>query len=90
MCDIFKILGNFWEFYGNFLGIFWEFFGNFLAIVWDFFGNFLGIFWEFFGNSVGILWELAESNMIFEYERSLCFCQDFGLRHKEGKFFKVS
>jgi hypothetical protein len=56
--DIFKILGFFWEIFGNFLGgIFWkEFFGRkFLGgiLCEEFFwGNFLG----------GILWEEFSEN----------------------------
>ena len=41
------------------------------------------ILWEFFENSLGIIWEF----MIFENERNLCFCQDFGVMQgrKEGR-----
>ena len=51
-----------------------EFFENFR----EFFEKFR----EFFDNL------LAEMNRIFEYERNLCFCQDFGLMEKEGGKFK--
>ena len=49
MCDIFKILGNFF-------GLFWEFYGNSLEILWELFGNSWGILGEFLG-ILGILWE---------------------------------
>ena len=75
-------MGILWKFFGNSLGILWEFFGNSLGILWEFFGNSL----EFFENSFEILREfmtLSEMNRVFEYERSLCFCQDFDLRHRK-------
>ena len=75
MRDIFKILGNFWDF-------FWDFFGNSMGILWKCFENSLEILWEFSENSFKILREfmtLSEMNRVFEYERSLCFCQDLGL-----------
>ena len=39
MCDIFKILGNFLDFFGNSMGILWKFFGNSLEILLEFLGN---------------------------------------------------
>ena len=80
------IFSKSWEifgtFFGTFLGILWEFFGNVLRILWKCFENSLEILWEFSENSFEILREfmtLSEMNRVFEYERSLCFCQDFGL-----------
>ena len=59
-----------------------DYFGNIFGIFW----NSLRILWEFFENSLGIIWEF----MIFENERNLCFCQDFGVMQgrKEGQEFR--
>ena len=88
--DIFKILGVleffcisfgfFGIFFGEFFGFLLEVFGFFFL---EFFGNSFGIFWEYLGNSLGD--SSAEMNRIFEYERNLCFCQDFGVRQTEGR-----
>jgi hypothetical protein len=58
--NIFKILGNLWEYLGNSLGILW----NFLGIFWDFLRCLLGIFWAFWGDlkkkSLGTLLEFFD------------------------------
>ena len=77
MCDIFKILGNFWEFYGNFWGIFWQlfgkFFGTFFRILWEFFGNSLGILWESL-NFLGILWEFLDDKFKLKFKPKFYVC----------------
>ena len=41
MCDIFKMLGIFLEFFGIFFGNFAEILGNFWVILWESFGTLL-------------------------------------------------
>ena len=92
--DIFKILEFSGILGGDFLGILWEFYRNSLAILWQFFGNSLENLSEFFGNSIRILEEFLRNSwgILWEFldiwickELHWWFCQDFGVRKKEGQ-----